>query len=919
MTPVGKFQKDIFPSYLAYDLIDPSKQLSSHSISIRQKIHFAQRARPVSFLHEDHCVAYFKPVHRFLIIANLAICLFLAAFSVAGAQTTSATGSESTESLIARLDQVEATLSRASLSDQTYAELRTELNAIKTEATAQKERLEPQLQEAQARFDALKPAAAAQDGEAKSDTQVPSLTDPLQLQQPSGDEQDNAEPTAAAAPPAIAGPNSETEELAKRRNELEAHISELDAQLKLVTSTLVRAEQLSNRITVARQQRFTSQLLERSNSILDPTLWVKGLAGLATTWRVTVTLMTDWGSYLSTKGSEQIWQILATLTFVFLLIFGPLRILLFTGLSRLASLESPTALQRSYFASWAVLVYTIFPISVFWAITLILSNANLLPGRIELLFQHLSFVVFAGSLSYGLARVLLAPGRPSYRPLNLETGDATRLFSIALALTITFMVETLFDEVDELLFAPLETTIFINGTASFLVALFVSLGLRMLIAAQPENDGTTVLEEEKQGGFSLPRFIRFLQPLIWLICLITAAAPILGYVSLGAFVAEQLGRLFVILGLLGIFSALIDNFLLEHLSSAEGPKKRISKAIGVSTSAVNQLGVLLNGIVRIFLYITAALLIFTPWGVESTDFITSLQNAIFSVKLGDLTISPINIVGALVVFIIAIVLLKSVERWIEQRWLPATNLDSGLKSSIQTSLGYLGVVIAAMVSFSYMGLDLSNIALVAGALSVGIGFGLQSIVNNFVSGLILLVERPIKTGDWVVVGADQGYIKKISVRATKIETFDRATVVVPNSELISNRVMNWMHNGSMGRIIVPVGVSYDADPDRVREILLAVADANDYVTSYPAPVVYFMDFGASSLDFDLRCYVQDVNNSLTAKSDLRFEIFRALKEANIEIPFPQRDVHVRSVTLPEELKAAASQPSKKTAQKTRPP
>nr|WP_320140927.1 DUF3772 domain-containing protein [uncultured Cohaesibacter sp.] len=855
-------------------------------------------------------MAHTNPVHRFLIIANLAICLLLAALSFASAQTIPTSSSNSTESLIARLDKIEATLSRTSLSDKAYAELRTELNDIKTEATNQKERLQPQLQEAQARFDALKPATPQPDSKAKSDTQTPSLTDPLQLQQQSEDTQGDTETTTAAAPPVIAGPNSETEELAKRRNELEAHISELDSQLKLVTATLVRAEQLSNRITVARQKRFTSQLLERSNTILDPTLWVKGLAGLVTTWRVTMTLMSDWGGYLSTKGSEQIWQILATLTFVFLLIFGPLRILLFTGLSRLARLESPTALQRSYFASWAVLVYTIFPISVFWAITLILSNANLLPGRIEMLFHHLSFVVFASSLSYGLARVLLAPGRPNYRPLNLETGAATRLFSITLALITIFMVETLFDEVDELLFAPLETTIFINGAASFLVALFVTLGMRMLIAAQPDSDGTTVLPEEKQGGFSLPRFIRFLQPLIWLICVIIAVAPILGYVSLGAFVAEQLGRLFVILGLLGIFSALTDNFLLEHLSSTDGPKKRISKAIGVSTSAVNQLGVLLNGIVRIFLYISAALLIFTPWGVESTDFITSLQNAIFNVKLGDLTISPINIIGALVVFVIAIVLLKSVERWIEQRWLPATNLDSGLKSSIQTSLGYLGVIIAAMVSFSYMGLDLSNIALVAGALSVGIGFGLQSIVNNFVSGLILLVERPIKTGDWVVVGADQGYVKKISVRATTIETFDRATVVVPNSELISNRVMNWMHNGSMGRIIVPIGVSYDADPDRVREILLAVADANDYVTSYPAPVVYFMDFGASSLDFDLRCYVQDVNNSLTAKSDLRFEIFSALKEAKIEIPFPQRDVHVRSVTMPEELKAVTGKSRK---------
>ena len=222
-----------------------------------------------------------------------------------------------------------------------------------------------------------------------------------------------------------------------------------------------------------------------------------------------------------------------------------------------------------------------------------------------------------------------------------------------------------------------------------------------------------------------------------------------------------------------------------------------------------------------------------------------------------------------------------------------------------------------------MGLDLSNIALVAGALSVGIGFGLQSIVNNFVSGLILLAERPIKTGDWVVVGGDQGYVRKISVRATKIETFDRATVIVPNAELISNRVMNWMHDGSMGRIIIPVGVSYDADPEQVREILLRIADESEYVSSYPGPSVFFMDFGASSLDFELRCYIQDINSSLSAKSALRFAIFKAMKEAGIEIPFPQQDIHVRSLSAPhkEQLaeQIAEEKPIKQPATRKRRP
>ncbi|WP_316862973.1 DUF3772 domain-containing protein [uncultured Cohaesibacter sp.] len=808
-------------------------------------------------------------MHRMMIIIHLALALLLGSLSLGWAQQDT---TNLADSLIARLDQIEATLSRDSLSDQTYTDLRTELTQITKEATDQKQILQPQLQDAQARLNALKPAESTE------------TTDK----------------------------SNETEELTTRRQEIETKLTEIDGKLKLVSSTLVRIEQLNNRITLARQERFTNRLMERSNTILDPTLWVKGLTGLATTWHVSATLFSDWGSFLATKVADQAWQLVTMLVFVILLIFGPLRYLLFSGLSKLASLEAPTPLQRSFFAAWAVMVYTLFPVAIFWTVILILSNAGLLPTRIETLFSRLLFVLFCASISYGLTRVLLAPNRPNYRLLRIETGDAQKLFSLAMALLATFMIQMLFDEVDEILFAPLETTIFINGAASVLIAILVSLGLRLIIRTQTDQEPSPhPLTEISQHGFTLPRFIHFLQPLIWLICIVISAAPILGYVSLGSFVAEQLGRLFVILALLGILSALIDNFLMEYLDRADTRKVGLSKTIGIAPSAIDQLSVLLNGVLRVLLYVGAALMVFTPWGVESDDFLTALKNAVFSIKLGDLTISPINILGALVVFIIAIALLKSVERWIEQRWLPATNLDTGLKSSIETSLGYLGFIIAAMLAFSYMGIDLSNIALVAGALSVGIGFGLQSIVNNFVSGLILLVERPIKTGDWVVVGSDQGYVKKISVRATKIETFDRATVVVPNSELISNRMMNWMHNGSIGRIIIPVGVSYDANPEQIREILMKAAEESEFVTSYPAPIVYFMDFGASSLDFELRCYIHDINSSLAAKSALRFEIFRTLKEANIEIPFPQRDVHVRSISLPEGKQASDILPQQK--------
>jgi len=194
------------------------------------------------------------------------------------------------------------------------------------------------------------------------------------------------------------------------------------------------------------------------------------------------------------------------------------------------------------------------------------------------------------------------------------------------------------------------------------------------------------------------------------------------------------------------------------------------------------------------------------------------------------------------------------------------------------------------------GVDFSGLALIAGALSVGIGFGLQNIVNNFVSGLILLFERPIKRGDWIVVGNTEGYVKKISVRSTIIQTFDWSDVIVPNSELISSQVTNWMLYNIYGRVIVPVGVAYGSDTGLVKELMLEVANSHPRVItdgSVPEPLVLFKEFGDSSLNFELRCFIRDIDYRIRTRSDLNFAIDAIFRKNGVEIPFPQRDVHVR--------------------------
>ncbi len=284
------------------------------------------------------------------------------------------------------------------------------------------------------------------------------------------------------------------------------------------------------------------------------------------------------------------------------------------------------------------------------------------------------------------------------------------------------------------------------------------------------------------------------------------------------------------------------------------------------------------------------------WGATSADIADAWQRALEGIPVGSQRITAADVLRFVATFAAGCVLTALIQSILQRSVLPNTRLNTGAQRALITGTGYVGVILAGIVAVAMTNFDFTSIAIVAGALSVGIGFGLQTVVSNFASGIILLIERPINVGDWVEVGGVSGTVQNVSVRATQIETFDRSRVVVPNTDLIGGRVTNWTLVNRRGRVILPVGVAYGTDPRRIERMLLDIAMQHPAVLEDPPPAALFMNFGADALEFELRVILNDVNLMLTARSDLNFAIAERFEREGISIPFPQRDIWVRNAS-----------------------
>lgn len=689
------------------------------------------------------------------------------------------------------------------------------------------------------------------------------------------------------------GPKEGTKEvgvIAQRRKEFSAELASQKGKVAEADVILARLDELDTKILNLRSRELFGNLFDKQNPLIYPNnLFVAGKLFISFGYEIVHSPVT-WYDNLSPDERSQVYNNLMPVLFIFFLslwIGVYLRLFIMRKFGYDKEIEHPRYGKKVSAAIFVAVAYGVIPSSIIAGLLIWMASSPLMTGYFAMVVGTFLFFSLYVLLGRAIARVVFAPYNERWRLVNVSNEKALRLTSAFYGAINAIGLFGFLEHVADKSNYPIDLSAFIATLGCLVKAFFIVVIVkRTLWDGINYNDDDDENEEEQSEDDNVDTTFK-ITFFTLLAGVVICGVAVFGYPFLSAFILNRLIMTFILVGFLFILRKAFEEIMHRLLLL-----RFWAKTFRLKRKLLSKLNFWLSLVVDPLFALFAIYAVLALWGV-STDLLNQSIIKLFTgFTIGGVRISLLSIIFGIFIFFISVSIVKALKHRLASNVLNKMEIDDGIKASLEAGFGSVGFVISALLAIAIMGGDLSNLALIAGALSVGIGLGLQNIVNNFVSGIILLFERPIKVGDWVIINGEEGRVKQINIRATEVETFKKSSLIIPNASLLSTTVTNLTHSNNAARLAINVGVAYGSDTKKVADILLECAEKHKRVLKKPEPYVVFKDFGESSLDFELRCYTTDIWSGWSIPSDLRYEIDRRFREEGIDIPFPQRSLHI---------------------------
>lgn len=678
-------------------------------------------------------------------------------------------------------------------------------------------------------------------------------------------------------PPAAGA--TEDPDITRQRARLTKERNALDADIRLARLLSVDVRQRGTELVTQRRALFEAQLTERAASPLGGEFW----SDLREAWPDDLERLKTMSAALNdglqtalqpASRTQVIAALIAALLFAVLGNWAAEHVL-----TRLAARLLPAGrLRRSLLVIGIVGSHVLLvALAAHGFVAVLKEYATWEPQARKALQSAAQALVFMAFV-IGLGRGLLATRRPSWRLPPIPDAMATRLAALPWLVAL----------VAALAWTPAEVNALIDASFAAVVATHVltALVLTTLVGAVLYLLKPLRADAPEAGLPERPMWVGLLVALIGVLMIAIWVLVAVGYVALASFLASQLTWSGIVAAAFYVLFKFADDVFMAIVSSRSTFGQRLQKSFGLAPQTLDQAATVLSGLSRIGLFFYMLIALAAPLGTGPGEVFQRSGKFGTGVKVGEFQLVPGAILSALAVAVVGFIVLRVFKRWLERSYLPNTQLEPGMQSSITTLLGYVGGILVIAFTLSALGIGIERIAWVASALSVGIGFGLQAIVQNFISGLILLAEQPVKVGDWVVLGTAEGDVRRINVRATEIQLGDRSTLIVPNSEFITKTVRNMTLANAEGRVLIRLPMPLTTDAQRVRELILTACREHEGVLETPAPSLTLEGIENSLLIFQAIAYVASPRLAGGIRSDLLFAILDAFKEASLPMATP---------------------------------